>query len=340
MSRMWSLVFVAAVACGGPKPHATSVPLPPDKPAEPATPAVADQPKAPAPPAEPPKPAGPYEVTVPANKVTVKLVSPGKGKREPLRYSTKAGDKQSVELAMDFAAKQTETRVSKEGVKEAPHSEDQIMPTMVFAGTAETKSLDKDGNAAYVLTVSSTDARQATGSNIDVSKFKDVLASVAGLVISSTLNTNGTGGDVLLHIDKPTDLAAATLELVKMTLPQFPVLPTEPVAVGAKWQTTTSTKIRDKLEVTQVTNYELVAHKGATWTIKGTTKVSGTDQDVEDGAKVSQIKGTGTTEGTLADGALYPTTKSTVETAFTVTDKDKAEIQFAFKIGGALTPAK
>jgi hypothetical protein len=332
MNRLACLALVVAASCGGPKKSPSTVPLPPDKPAEPATPApapVADN--KPAPDAEPPKPAGPVEVTVPANKVSVKLVSPGKGKREPLRYSTKAGDKQQVELAMDFQAKQTEN---------GKDPQDQIVPTIVLAGEAETKSIDKDGNAAYTLSVSSTDARDVAGADLPAEKFKIVLSSLAGLVISSTVGANGAAGDVAMKIASPNDMTPGALELISMTLPQFPVLPTEPVGVGAKWQATSTAKLAGKLDVTQVTDYELVAHKGTTWTIKGTTKVTGTDQDVGGGSKITSIKGSGTSEATLASGALYPEAKTSLETAFTASNPKEGSVEFALKIGGAVTPKK
>ncbi len=328
MPRLSTLLFLVATACGGSSKQPPLAPLPADKPAEPAPPPAE---KAPATdPAPPPQAAGPLEVTIPSIKYAVKLVSPGKGKREPLRYTTKAGSKQQVEVAMDFAAKETHTGKS---------PADQIVPTIVLVGEAEIKTVDKDGNAAYVLTVSGTDAR-ANESKIPVEQFKVVLGSLAGLVISSSLNATGTAGDVSMKIEKPNDMTAGALELVKMTLPQFPVLPTEPVGVGAKWQATTNTKLADKLEVTQVTDYELVAHKGATWTIKGTTKVSGADQDVGEGAKISAIKGSGTSEVTLADGTLYPTSKASLETQFTASDPKEGAVQFALKVGGAVTPKK
>lgn len=328
MSRLSTLLCLAATACGGPSKQPQLAPLPADKPADPAPTPVADKP---APTPDPaPTQGGPAEVTVPANKTTVKLVTPGKGKRAPLRYTSKAGDKQQVEVAMDFAAKETHTGKS---------PADQIVPTIVLSGVAEIKSVDKDGNAAYVLTVSGTDAR-ANESKIPVEQFKIVLGSLAGLVITSTLDPTGTAGDVSLKIEKPNELTAGALELVKMTLPQFPVLPIEPIAVGAKWQATTNLKLADKLDITQVTDYELIAHKGTTWTIKGTTKVSGTDQDVGDGAKITAIKGTGTSESTIVDGGLYPTTKSSLETQFTASDPKEGAVQFALKVGGAVTPAK
>jgi len=327
MSRLSTLLFLVATACGGPSKQPPLAPLPADKPAEPATPPPAAKPAEPAP---PPQAAAPAEVTVPAVANTVKLVNPGKGKRAPLRYTNKAGDKQQVEVAMDFAAKEIHTGKS---------PADQIVPTIVLVGEAEIKTVDKDGNAAYVLTVNSTDAR-ANESKIPVDQFKLVLGSLAGLTISSTLNPTGTAGDVSMKIDKPSDMTAGALELVKMTLPGFPVLPAEPVGVGAKWQATAKLKLADKLDITQVTDYELVAHKGTTWTIKGTTKVSGTDQDVGEGAKITAIKGTGTSETTIADGTLYPTTKSSLETQFTANDPKEGAVQFALKVGGAVTPKK
>src|SRR5262245_19183275 len=102
MSRLWVLVLVVA-ACGGPQKSAPPPPLPDDKPATP--PAKPDD-KAAEKPAEPPKPSGPVEVTIVAPQTTVKLVSAGKGKKEALRYTPKQGQKQQVELALDFGGKQ------------------------------------------------------------------------------------------------------------------------------------------------------------------------------------------------------------------------------------------
>jgi hypothetical protein len=114
------------------------------------------------------------------------------------------------------------------------------------------------------------------------------------------------------------------------------VLPKEAVGVGAKWQSTTTAKLADRLDVTQTTDYELIAHKGTTWTIKGITKVTGKDQDIET-SKISGITGSGTSETTIADGVLYPTHKSSLETQFKASEADKSA-QFAIKVGGAVTP--
>ena len=322
MSRLSILLFAAVTACGGKSSTPPVAPLP----AEPApAPAVAEPTPAPAP--APPQLA-PIEVTLPAGQVKVKLVSAGKGAKTPLRYTAKAGDTQRVEIAMDFTAKQAET---------GQVAQDQIVPTIVLTGDVATTAVDADGAADYTVTVNTTDARDVPGSQLPAEKFKIVLASLDGLTISSTLGANGVGGDVKLRIEKPTEMSAGALELIRLTLPTLPVLPTGPVGVGAKWQATMAAKLADKLDVTQVTDYELVARKGTTWTIKGKTKVTGADQTME-GGKISAIKGSGTSEATIADGALFPTYKSLLETEFTAAENDKS-MQFALKVGGAVTPA-
>jgi hypothetical protein len=338
MKRASSLslgLLAATVFACGPKPKpAQLAPLPADKPAE-----AAVEPKKdpePAKPAEPAVPQGPVEVKVPPAKVTVKLVSPGKGKRAPLKYAGKPGDKQQVELAMDFAST----------TSQGGQSQDQSVPTIVLVGDAETKAVDKDGKADYAFTVTATDARDVTGAAgaPPADKFKVALQSLMGLSIGGSVTTNGTLGEMTLRIEKPTELSVGALELIRLTMPTWPILPTEPVGVGAKWQSTSVQKLADRLDVTQVTTYEVTAQKNKTWTIKGTTKVSGTDQDV-DGGRISGITGSGTSEVTLAEGALYPTYKGSVETKFSATEpkkdpKDPAteKVNFKITVGGAVTP--
>jgi hypothetical protein len=139
-----------------------------------------------------------------------------------------------------------------------------------------------------------------------------------------------------MRIDHAPAQAAQALELLRVTLPTLPVLPKEAVGVGAKWQATTSAKLADRLDITQTTDYELVSHQGKIWTIKGTTKITGKDQSIED-SKISQISGSGTSETTIADGVLYPTYKSSVETQFTASEKGASAL-FVIKVGGAVTP--
>jgi hypothetical protein len=322
------LLFAVAVivaACGASKPP-PAAPLPPDgKPA--AGPPAAEATRkadevAKSTELKPPTPAGPVEIRIPAVQTTVKLVSDGKGKKQPLRYTAKPGAKQSVEVAMDFTGRQD--------------TDESVVPTIVLTGEAETRSVDKDGGAEYTLTVTGTDARAVANAAVSADQLKSVLGALAGLTIAGKRDATGAAGDVTMRLEHPPEHAGDALGLIRETFPALPVLPIQPLGVGARWQATTTTKLADKLDITQVTDYELVAHDGATWKIKGTTKVSGKDQAIEN-AKISSISGTGTSETTIADGALYPTHKASLETQFKASDADKST-QFSIRVGGAVTP--
>lgn len=317
-------LLLAFAACGGGKPVATS-PLPPDKPAQ-----TIPEEKKPVEPTPPPPPAGPLEAKIPATTTTVKLVSAGKGKKEALKLGAKAGNKQAVELALDFTLKQSV----------GAQSAEEVVPTIVLTGDAETKTADGT-TFEYALVVNKTDARETTGAKIPMDKFRAAIASLMGLSIGGSVGANGATGEVTMKIDKQTEATAQALELVRLTLPAWPAFPTEPVGAGAKWKATTTTRIANRLEVDQVTDYELVSHKNGTWTIKGKTTVKGKDQEMGEGndkAKVSKIAGGGTSEITLADGALYPSHKSSVQTTFTASDPTGAQtVDFAIKVGSTVT---
>lgn len=323
MSRLSSLLVVVVAACGGSPKPSPGVPLPEDtKPAPapdatPAAPAAAATPAAPAPP-----PTAPLDVKVPALDTTVKLVSSGTGKKQAMRYTLKPGAKQTVEFAMDFTGKQdTDTKV---------------VPTLVLTGEAETKAVDPDGNAEFAVTITSTDARAVEGSQIPIDQFKKALGALSGLTIGGKLNATGTAGELTLHLDNaPAELGEA-LQLIQLTLPRLPVLPKDAIGVGARWQSVTPAKLIERLDVTQTTEYQVTAHKGATWTITGKTTVAGKDQEIE-GAKITGISGTGTSETTIADGVMYPSHKGSLETQFKVSDKDKSAT-VVLKVGGAVTP--
>jgi len=320
-----SLILVALAACGGsPKPPPIS-PLPEDpKPAAPptaeATPASPGTPAPAAPPAEPPR--GPVELTIPAPQTTVKMVSSGTGKKQTMRYTPKAGAKQTIELAMDFTGTQD--------------AEVKVVPTLVLIGEAETKAVDSDGNTEFTVTVTGTDARAVTGSQIQIDQFKAVLGGLSGLKIGGKLGGTGAAGDITIRLDNASRDLGDALQLVRLTLPTLPVLPKEAIGVGAKWQSTTAAKLVEQLDVTQVTDYQLVSHKGSTWTITGKTKVTGKDQSIQS-SQVTAIAGTGTSELTISDGALYPTYKSSLETQFKASEQGKS-IVIVLKVGGSVTP--
>lgn len=318
---MVSMVVVLAAACGGAQ-KTPIAPLPEDPKPEATTPAPAPAPAAAAEPAAPPAPLPPVEIRLATGETKVKILSGGKGKKQKVRYTAKQGAKQTIEVAMDFAGKQD--------------ANEEIVPTIVLIGEAETRTVDKDGTADYTLTVTGTDARAPAGTNVPTDNVKNVLEAISGLTVEGKLGGTGLVGDTTLRIAQPQPNSARALELIRLTFPTLPVLPAEPIGVGAKWQSTTTTKLADQIDVTQVTDYELVSQADATWKIKGTTKVTGKDQSI-DTSKISSITGTGSSETTIAAGVLYPTYTSSLETKFQASENNQSA-QFAIKIGGAVTP--
>jgi hypothetical protein len=325
MKATWLVLLL--VACGSKAKEPPLAPLPPDKPVE------EDKPKKePAKPAEPPPrpvPVGPLEMKIPARAVTVKLVKPGVGKRVAARIAPKAGTKAQMELALDFAVTQTM----------GTESQADIVPTVVLSGPAEISAPEKD-QVEFALTVDKADAREVTGARVPMDKFKEVLGSTVGLKVAGKVGATGASGEVTMKLEKQGEASAQVVDLVRLTLPAWPGLPTEPIAPGAKWTATSTTKLADRLDVTIVTDYELASVKGAVWTIKGTTKVTGADQMMQ-GGKITKIAGTGTTEVTLTDGQL-PSFKHSIETSFTASEADPktpnpATLDFKIKIGGAVT---
>jgi len=330
MRRSFLVLVLVAAACGGKQKSTTPPPPLPEPKAEP-KPEPKQEPQAKQ--EEPQVPQGPIELTLASPKVTVKLVNAGKGKKAPLKIIAKSGMKQQVELAIDFRGKST-------GLG-APDQED-VFPTFVLSGEAEVKNVDKDGNAEYVLTVTGTDARDVTGQKFTNEQAKQVAAGLQGLTIAGTLKTNGSASDLKLSLEKPQAASVGALGFMTVAFPSLPVLPDQPVGVGAKWQVSSAMKIAEQLDVTQTTDYELVSKKGNTWVIKGKTKVTGTDQKLG-GLTASKINGDGAIDATLIDGALYPTMKSSVQTAFTVSGTDPQTNQqvtgtLDLKHGAQITP--
>lgn len=268
----------------------------------------------------------PVSITLPASDVTVKLLTRGKGKRTPLRYAPKAGTKQQVELSFDVAIKQAM----------GADAQEDIVPTVVLAGESEIKAVDAAGKAEYAFDVATADARAQAGAQVPIDKFKRALASLSSLVIGGSVDAMGAMGDITLQVDVPDELTRSALEVVVMALPTWPALPKEPIGVGAKWEATKKARIGDKVDVTQVTTYELVSRTGDAWTVKGTTKVSGTEHQTPEGAKVEKIAGSGTSQVALAAGALFPTSTSTLENGFTLSDKGQS-LTISVKVASGVT---
>ena len=309
---------MVAAACGGGSHKSTTPPppLPETKPEATPTPPKPDAEKAAEATKVPEPPPGPVEVPLKAQQPTVKLVTAGKGKKAQLKLTPKAGDKVPVEIALDFTGKT--------GMPpELGGPQEQIAPQVIASGTLENQEVAADGTTKFQVAIAKVDAKDIQGSKPTAEEFKGALSSLTGATIAGSVNPNGSTSDLTVHVDKPDAHTKDALEVVHLALlPMWPVLPTEPIGAGAKWTATSTYKFADQLDVTSTTDYELVSHKGTDWVIKGTTKLSGKDQEMGAGgqsAKVSNIAGSGTIQATISDGKLVPANKSTLSTTFTAT---------------------
>src|SRR5438067_6504522 len=252
--RPLSVLALVVAACGGSQKSTTPPPpLPTEAKAEPATPPEPKPEAKPTVPAEPPP--GPHEVPIASPAVSVKLVSPGKGKRAPLKMTPKQGGKQTIELALDFAGKQA-------GPPEAGGTQEDVAPTLVLTGDAEVKSVDDKGAAQFELHVSKLDTRDQPGQQMAKDDVEKLLTLLKDLKLAGTVSANGAASDMKLRLDMAPAVADKALALLGAeVLPVWPILPAEPVGVGAKWTVTATTKLADKLDVTQTTEYEPGDHK-------------------------------------------------------------------------------
>lgn len=325
MKRVSLALLVALVACGGKQQNSPPLaPLPADKPAEP----VAAKPEPAKPEPEPtPEPLPPLDIKLPANAFAVKVTSAGKGKKSKLAYKFTPGSKQQVRIALDVQSAQTI----------AGNTENINIPTLVLLADAEVKEVAADGTATYAIVVTGADALPVANSTVKVDEFKrDLISSVPGMTLAGTVAPNGTAGDIAIHIEKPDPASLGPIQMVRLSLPTWIQLPAEAVGAGAKWRATSNQMLQEKVAVTITTDYELVSRTATTWVVKGTTKVSGAEQNL-DGATVKDIGGTGTTNATVNDGTLYPTIDTGVETVFTATQGTES-LKISFLTKGTIGP--
>lgn len=268
--------------------------------------------------------ADPIDVPIGAGKTSYKLISGGKGPKAQLKIDAKTGAKQVLDLAIDFAGKQV-------APKELGGTQEEVAPTLVLASELEVGESDGDGRK-FTLTVTGVDANDRPGAKTTKDKFKTELGILIGTVLGGSVSSSGQLANMTLHVEKPTDKTMAALELVRISLmPMWPVLPTEAIGVGAKWRTTSTYTIADRLQATRTTDYQVVSRKGSAWELKASTKISGEPQTIQD-TKFEKIGGSGSFQGTLSEGVFTPTSSTKMTTDFTAhvngPDSKVATIEF------------
>ena len=207
----------------------------------------------------------------------------------------------------------------------------------------ETKEVAADGSAKFRVTVSGVDARDIAGAKTPGADFKKDLASLTGATIEGTVGAERLNdADLKMRVEKPDEHTLGAIGS-HQAVADADLAGAADRADRARREVDghDEQKVADQLEVTQTTDFQLVSTKGKDWTIKGTTKVTGTEQDIE-GAKFGGIAGEGSTEATLNQGSLLPAAKQQVKTDFTATAEpqpnQKVSLNFHLEQGNTVTP--
>ncbi|MEZ4363471.1 MAG: hypothetical protein R3B48_25070 [Kofleriaceae bacterium] len=323
-------LLACAVACGGSSgSNSNTIPdskLDPAAGAPQAEPAPPTEPAPPAEPAPPPPPAEPVTMVLPAPKTTVKLLSPGKGARAPLRVAPTASSKQQVELIMDATIEQAPVGQQPQTV---------TMPTVVLSGTGEATAVAADGASTYHTVIDAVDARDRANQSIPPAALKTQISSLLGMTVDGTVTAAGGVGETTYRIEKPEHTTAGALESLKLMLPTWVPLPAVPVGVGARWEVTEESEING-IATTHVTTYKLVSRNKDGATISGETKVTGANQTLQ-GVEVSEISGSGHVDAVFAPGALYPKLTSTVSTKVRL-KQGTEDLTIDMRLGSAFLP--
>lgn len=304
--RLFAVLSLALFACGGKSKPDNTIPeskldpaATPTEPVEPAPPPTTE----PTEPAPPPPPTEPVKVTIEASQAKVKLLRPGTGARAVLRVTPAAGSKQNVTLVMDAQIEQGATGQPAQKV---------VMPSVRLGCAGEVTAVGGDGAITYRTALSSIKAAAVAGQSAEPAEIEQQLTALTGMVIDGALSASSQPGATVYTIDKPNQGTAMAIESLRLMLPTWAPLPTEPIGLGAQWEVSQPVVINN-IATTQTTVFTLKGKAGTTATISGEVKVTGAAQKLGD-VDVSDITGGGKVELVLDTGKLYPKQKRDVST--------------------------
>lgn len=310
MKRVSLALLLALAACsGGSKSNVPLAPLPDDKPAPDAAVAVAP-PVEETPEPEPP-PMQPLEVKLPAYQPTVKLTKAGKGKKMKLGYTFTVGAKQQAVFTLGIKSTQTlnGTKPMKANV-----------PSLVLVVDTEITAVSADGTATYKAVVVEADAQEVPDSPVSIEEFTaNMMGTIPGTTIVGTVAANGASGEATLRIEKPDASSLGVMQYFQFAMPNWIVVPPDAVGAGATWTATSTRKLQEGVEMTLTTTYTLSNPPSVkSWSAKGTTVVTGTEQTLG-GATISGFSGKGEHTSAISQGSLFPGLhKQSLSFAFTV----------------------
>jgi len=299
------------------KPDEKATAKPDEKPAEP-TAAPTEKPADPnaAPTEKPADPTmAPPATTAPpteaptntGSETTTKLLEPGADPRVELKLSPTAGDKQTALMTMTM---DTTMAISGQNIPMA-------LPPMMMGVSTTIDEVRANGDTAFTFKVESADVGEATGvMPAVVDTMKTAIGKIVGMTGASVIDQHGVVKEAKFAV--PDNAPAELTQIVdnfQRSLNQMAIpFPTEPVGIGAKWQSTTKLD-QQGIKIDQVATYEVVAIDGKMVKLKFTVQLSAPPQTMQMpqmpagmGAKLNEMSGSGMAEATLDLSKVLPVT--------------------------------
>lgn len=233
----------------------------------------------------------PFTTPLDVEAATVKLDDAGKGKRAPLTLVAAAGSRQTV--AYEIATR----AISDNGTGAKAEVE---QPTTTLRGQAEVVSIEPSGAFRYTFTVGEA---TATGPRATAA-HQDGLATLIGTVFAGEVGPDARVATSAVMVPQPRPFTPRVLAGLTDALTTFVALPTEPIAVGARWTATVQTRIGGRDTTISIAS-RLVSRKGPVAVISSTATHPPVVSPVDGGQ--AQLATTVTATTVLTAGRLLPT---------------------------------
>jgi len=231
----------------------------------------------------------------------VKLLDAGGEPRKVLRLHAKAGDKQTLGMAL---------RIAMDMGTGAPMK----MPGIKMTMDVSIKSVSADGDISYEMVVGEASVEEDPGAMPQVvEQMKASLGNVKGLSSTGTMSNRGLSKGSEAKLPPGADpQARQAIEQMKESLSHCSVpLPEEAVGPGARWEVKLPLKSQG-MTINQTATYQLLSIEGDRLNAKSTIVQNAANQKIQNPAMpglkldVSKMTGNGAGNVTFDLGQLLP----------------------------------
>lgn len=242
------------------------------------------------------------EPLLPAQSANIALADRGAGPRSVLALAFAPGTKRRVELAIDA-----------HDLLDGPARHvDTVWPTLVLGGELSITGVDARGTASWQLAIKSATARDVPHAERTAARYAEEAHGLVGVTVLGTVTAHGQIGAVTVRAVPGDRRHDADVGLLAMALkPMWPVLPIQPIAVGARWRSEQRGTFVNSRPTVEAIDFVLVARDANGWRIDATSVLA----DPPDVA-TKEVSGSGTQSYTL-DGPVVPSSSVVLSTVVT-----------------------